>query len=319
MKKFCIFISLCMCLISCVREEKYYEDGGLRTVLVKKIFSENVLTYYYKSGGKSAEGYVNENNSPIGKWTGYGEDGDVFWECEYVDNICLDTIIKPIEEQDVRCHIYKWMKQYYQEVVSMDILQVDSLWNVRMFYCGYGRGKMYAYGDMDKSDKETGRWNYYYPDGELAHSFVYEHGVGPAMPCEKVSKNISIDITSVVEKDVPVYYFRFHTYDINPGYKVVVQKNNDFQDAPIDIRNTVKDGEYCASMFPFRIEKSDVIVRNYGGKEEYLSIAVIFKNPDCESNANNVLFVLSAEDLHQRNCFYDETIGKFLIEREPEK
>lgn len=313
------FIVLCTFLVSCSTNVKYYESGEIRSVLTKSLFSENKLTYFYENGKKSAEGYVDESGCPIGKWTGYRAENDLFWECEYAENICLDTVIKSVAEQDMRCYIYKWMKQYYQGTVSMDYLRTDSLWNVRIFYRDYGKGKMYAYGDVDMSDKETGRWNYYYPDGKLAHSFVYEHGVGPMMPCEKVQKKISVDIAKVIEKDIPVYYFRLYTYDINPRYRVTLQKKNPMDTIPISIRNSVKEGEFCESMFPYRIEKREDITRQFGGTEEFISILVSFEHPKCEQYANDVLIVFSAEDMHLRNSFYDEKIGKFLIERESEK
>jgi len=317
MKGIYLYFSLCLCLFSCSQEKKYYEDGRLHTELVKKIFSENKFTYFYESGEKSAEGYVDKNGYPIGKWTGYREKGDVFWECEYAENICLDSVIKSVEEQDVRCYIYKWMKQYYEGVVSMDYLQIDSLWNVRMFYKEYGRGKMYACGDMDKSGKKTGRWNYYYADGKLAHSFVYKSGVGPVMSCERLPIKLSIDVSKTEEMGVDVYYFRFFSYDINPEMSCAKIFPWDEHDTlHVNIYNQNTKGENSSNVYPYRIESP--IIYNFGGKDNYILIGYYFQNSECDVNPNNKLFFISIKDLRQKDVVYylDEETGKFFIKSE---
>ena len=318
MKKLFLFIVLCIFLVSCSTDVKYYESGEIRSVLTKSLFSGNKLTYFYENGKKSAEGYVDESGCPIGKWTGYRAENDLFWECEYVENICLDTVIRPVEEQDERCHNYKWMKQYYQGVVSMDILQVDSLWNVRMFYKDYARGKMYARGDRDKLDKQTGRWNYYYADGKLAYSFVYEHGEGPVMPCERIPIKMSVDARKTEENGVLVYYFRFFLYDIDPAMcSIKVFPWNEHDTICAKIFNEKTEGENSADVYPYRIESPKFFSYNFGGTDNYILVGCYFQNDECNVNPNNKLFFISTKDLKQKDVAYflDEKTGQFYSKK----
>lgn len=319
MRKIFVFFILITCLSSCNKEVKYYENGEIRSILTKNLFSENELTYFYENGEKSAEGYVDENGYPIGKWRGYRKENDLFWECEYAENVCLDTVIKNIAEQDVRCYIYKWMKQYYKGEVSMDYLRVDSLWNVRIFYkkeCG--KGAMYAYGDVDKFDREIGRWNYYYPDGELKYSFVYKDGKEPKMPCEKIPIKITMHIEETIEDNDTVYYFRFHTYDISPTMSSVSVITWDNQDSSVDIHNHNTVGEKSEEMFPFRVNLQRSIVRNYGKENASICVFYSFRNSECDYNRNGAVIAFSIKDLELKNIHWsvDEKTGRLLIERE---
>lgn len=307
----CIFLSVS----SCKEKKTYYPEGSIRSIIKEKFISNDFATIYYSNGKKAAEGKIDSNGLPKGTWTGYYYNGETFWECEFSDKAVLDSIVNPIEYQNLAYTNYKWMRQYYDSGELSAILQ--NLGDLGYWRDYYKNGSLHAEGYLDSFEMKQKRWKYYYSDGKIAHSFIFTNDIPPSFPCKKTDLDLYLEIIKTTEGNNIFFYFRLFTKEINPDSYEIQLLNARTTDRSYSIKNDGK-GMFDILTYPYKIKMDSCILSDYGDGKKYITLAIIFHSQNCKKNENNQLFMFSIEDLKKRengSWTYDAENDRFIIGR----